>query len=133
VNGDDPAAFSHVGIEVRSILHAHVASISLVDDDDVRVYQLLLGWKVQAAVDDGVPVHQQLAPVGKKLRIVVLPFGVRLQSGIEIDANGRCGEWARLNATPSASTAWLLLAGRRRCWRLLGDDGRTRNDECGNK
>ena len=62
-----------------------------------QLRKLFRGREMQPAVDNRVAIHQQLAPVGEKLRIVVLPFSVRLQSGIEEDAHGRRGERALLD------------------------------------
>ena len=66
---------------------------------------------MQPAVDDRVAVHQQLAPVGEKLRVVVLTFAVRLQSRVEEDADWRRGERAGLG--PSLRTGAPESARRR--------------------
>ena len=89
VDADQAAAAAQIRVERRAILHAHVAGVPLVDDHHVDVGELLGRGEVEAAVDDRVAVHEQLAPVRQELGIVVLPFGVRLQPRVDVHAHGR--------------------------------------------
>ena len=89
VQADDPAAAPQELIEVRAILEADVAGVTLVDHEDVDACELACRWKVQTAVHVRAAVLENLAPVGEELRIVVLPLGVRLRAAVQIDLHRR--------------------------------------------
>src|ERR1700722_11775441 len=63
-----------------------VAIVSLIDHQDVGILQLRRARSVQRAVDDGSVFRQDLAPVRKKLRIVMLANLVGLQSRLQVYA-----------------------------------------------
>ena len=95
---------------------------------------------MQSAVHHGVAVHQELAPVRKKLRVVVLALGMSLQASVDEHAHGRCGKRAGLRfllpaALPAPPSGGLLHPGCRRCLRrgLFGDHRRARQYGGGGK
>jgi len=64
--------------------------ISLVDHQNVRIFEVRGGRRMKCAIHDSSALSQQFAPIGKELWIIVLARGVRLQSCPEKDAHAIC-------------------------------------------
>ena len=59
---------------------AEEAGVAFVDHDDVGVFQGGTAGRMESAIDNGPVLGQNLAPVGQKLRIVVLTGRMRLEA-----------------------------------------------------
>ncbi len=104
VQADETPAAPDVAVQIRAVLHAHVARVTLVDDHHVDAPQILGRGELQPPRDIRAPGGQNLAPVGKELGVVVLPFGVGLQPGIDVHAQRGKRLWPACR---------LALSGRR--------------------
>ena len=99
VKTHEAAAAFEVRLERRLFVGVHAAGIALVHDDHVGVRDLRRGREMQRPVDDRAALGQNLAPIGKILRVIVLSGPVGLQPGTNVDAQ----RWsARQNALTSS-------------------------------
>ena len=64
-----------------------VAGVAFVDHDHVGMFQVGSAGPMQRAIDDGPMLRQQLAPVGKKLRVIVLAHGMGFEARPDIDVH----------------------------------------------
>ena len=79
----------------------HKSDVTLIDNDHVRLLQVLRRRHMQRALNHRAAFRQQLAPVGEKLRIVMLPRAVRFQSSPEKDSHT-----VRVLPRNSRSSSW---------------------------
>ena len=101
MKADDAAAAPEEVVERLLILEARIAGVTFIYDQHIGRRQLACRRKVQGAVDDGAAIRQELAPVGKKLRVIVLAFRMGLQACLDEDAERGSlgclsGGWGRL-------------------------------------
>ena len=103
MKADDAAAAPEEVVERLLILEAQIAGVTFIYDEHVGRREFAGRRKVQSAVDDGAAIRQELAPVGKKLRVIVLALRMGLQSGLDKDTergslrrlSGGCGRLRR--------------------------------------
>ena len=77
---DKAAAPFDVRVEDGLLAIAQIACVPFVNQDDVGMFEVGSAGDVQSAIDDGPMVRQNLAPVGQKLRVVMLTLAVGLET-----------------------------------------------------
>ena len=62
-----------------------IAGVAFIDHDHVGMFQVGVAGGMKGAIDHGAMLRQNLAPVGQKLRIVVLADAMGLETAPDID------------------------------------------------
>ncbi len=87
VKTDQSAAAFHESLKQILLRFADVSCVAFVDDYNIGMFQISAARRMHRAIHHGSALREQLTPIGKKLRIVVLPRVMRFEPGPDVNVH----------------------------------------------